>query len=199
MLPDGYFFYYDEMPGIGWCNLCKGSATEAVVSSITSSVQAINDIDPGKIIAMWSNIINPYSPRAQRGNGWISDTGWATASRIPANVLIMEEEGNGGETGAIPDPNSITRSSQRHLANSGLCQQIYAFGAGVAVPGQSGVRSPLGDRMLRCLSENCMGAIFTPWGYEQDGSNFSLLETFATIFDTLPQITTLQNGDEYHI
>ena len=197
--PDGYFFYYDEMPGIGWCNLCKGSATEAVVSSITSSVQAINDIDPGKIIAMWSNIINPYSPRAQRGNGWISDTGWATASRIPANVLIMEEEGNGGETGAIPDPNSITRSSQRHLANSGLCQQIYAFGAGVAVPGQSGVRSPLGDRMLRCLSENCMGAIFTPWGYEQDGSNFALLETFAAIFDTLPEITTLQNDDEYHV
>ena len=71
--PDMYFMCYDEMRFGGWDDACVATGKtpgQLLAESVAKVIRIIKEEDPGKPIATWNDMFDPYhNANAERGAG----------------------------------------------------------------------------------------------------------------------------------
>lgn len=162
--PDGYFMSHDEIRQQGWDADCEASGktpAELLVANVRMCADAIRAIDPGKPVAVWSDMFDPYHNAKSDGLYYlVKGTGpWHGAWQgLPSDVIVVNWNSGAQRTDSL-----------RHFDERGNRQILAGYYDGDV----NAIRAWLRD--ARPFSR-VSGVMYTTWAHR-----FVDLERFAEI------------------
>jgi hypothetical protein len=166
--PDGYFMAHDEIRQGGWDKSCCDTGKtpgEMLADNVAWCVQTIKEIDPGKPIAVWSDMFDPTHNAQKTGKYYLvkGDGPWfGSWEKLPKDVIV-------GNWNSSP---VIRKESLKHFADRGNPQILAGYyDARSAEETAESIRG-----WMRDAEEfpGFAGAIYTTWE-----NRYEFLEVFA--------------------
>ena len=162
--PDGYFMSHDEIRQGGWDGDCVASdktTAEILADNLAFCVETIRKTDPGKPIAVWSDMFDP-THNAQK-TGWyylVKESGpwFGSWEKLPSDVIVANWNSNP----------AIRKESLKHFSERGNLQILAGYYDADPVDAiQSWMRDAVANPGFN-------GVIYTTWENKYDH-----LEAFA--------------------
>ena len=162
--PDGYFMSYDEIRQGGWDGDCVATGKtpgEMLADNVAMCVQMIRDEDPGKPIAVWSDMFDPTHNAQKSGYYYLvkGEGPWfGSWEKLPSDVII-------GNWNSNP---AIRGESFKHFSDRGHPQILAGYYDAEPI---DAIQSWMRDA---AACGNLNGVMYTTWE-----NRYDRLEAFA--------------------
>jgi len=164
--PDGYFMGYDELRVQGYDQSCAEThkpLAQLLAENVAHSVRIIHQVAPGRPIAVWSDLFDPFHNAKPDGKRYYLTKGvcpWYGAwLGLPRDVIIMNWHGH--------DENRI--AAMKFFADHGYSQILSAY--------YDADVTKFTPRLNEASHiKNIAGTMYTTWT-----SNFSQMEPYTTL------------------
>jgi hypothetical protein len=121
--PDGYFMSHDEIRQCGWDKSCTDTGktpAEMLAENVAWCVKTIKETDPGKPIAVWSDMFDPTHNAPKTGKFYLvkGDAPWyGSWEGLPKDVIV-------GNWNSNP---KVRKESLKHFADRGNPQILAGY------------------------------------------------------------------------
>jgi hypothetical protein len=166
--PDGYFMSHDELRVQGYDKSCEDthkSLAQILADNVAGTVNIIHKEAPGKPIAVWSDLFDPFHNAKPDGKRYYLTKGtspWYGAWQgLPKDVLIMNWHGH--------DENRV--AAMKFFADQGYTQILSAYY-------DHDVSAFIPRLNEASHIKNITGTMYTTWT-----GNFTQMEPFAQLLD----------------
>lgn len=166
--PDGYFMSHDEIRQGGWDKSCLDTGKtpgEMLADNVAWCVQTIKEIDPGKPIAVWSDMFDPTHNAQKTGKYYLvkGEGPWfGSWEKLPKDVIVANW--NSGQ--------NVRKESLKHFADRGNPQILAGYyDAKTADTTAEAIHSWMRDADA---IQKPYGIMYTTWE-----NRYDFLETFA--------------------
>ena len=162
--PDGYFMSHDEIRVCGWDKSCldTGKTPAGILADNAAwCVQTIRDTDPGKPIAVWSDMFDPTHNAQKTGKFYLvnGEGPWyGSWEGLPKDVIV-------GNWNFNP---SIRKESLKHFADRGHSQMLAGYYDAEPI---DAIRDWMRDAVA---FPGILGVVYTTWT-----NNYDHIESFA--------------------
>ena len=162
--PDGYFMSHDEIRQGGWDGDCVASgktSAEILADNVAMCIRTIREEDPGKPIAVWSDMFDPTHNAPKSGFYYlVKENGpwFGSWEKLPDDVLIANWNSN----------SNTRKESLKHFNDRGNPQILAGYYDAEPI-------DAICDWMQDAAEfDGFCGVMYTTWG-----NNYDRLEAFA--------------------